>query len=128
MWSVNGTWIGGRAGDLDLRRVQLKTAPPEDHLVARRGGDLNELLAQADRTATDGDVLGSEIRTEVFGQRRLELHAAVVGVAVDDVGGSLDGRAHAGQRAEDGFVAGQFDGARHRLTRNINWQPGQLRP
>ena len=53
-----------RAGDLDQRRIQLEAAPAEDHLVARRGGDLNELLAQADRTAADGDVLGGEARAQ----------------------------------------------------------------
>ena len=129
MWSVNGTWIGGGAGHLNLRRIQLKAAPAEDHLVAHRRGDLHELLAQAHRAAADGDVLGRRSRrTHMAGQRGLELYAAVVGVAVDQVGGAFDGGADAGQRAEHRLVAGKFDGARHGLAGNVNRQPGQRGP
>ncbi|AGL29255.1 hypothetical protein J113_26325 [Mycobacterium tuberculosis CAS/NITR204] len=70
---------GDSAGDPDLWWIELKAAPAEDHFVTNRGGDLNELLAEADRAATDGDVLGSEVRAKMPGQRGLELHAAVAG-------------------------------------------------
>lgn len=126
MWSVNGNLDGDSAGDPDLWWIELKAAPAEDHFVTNRGGDLNELLAEADRAATDGDVLGSEVRAKMPGQRGLELHAAVVGVAVDRVGSPVDGGTDAGQRAEHGFVAGQLDGARHRFAGHINRQPSQL--
>ena len=122
----------GGAGDLDLQRVELEAAPAEHHLVAGRGGDLDELLAQAHRSAADGDVLGSPTagvapdRVHVLGQRRLELDAAVVGVAVDAVGGALDRRADAGQRAVNGLVAGQFDRARHGLAGDVDRQLGQF--
>ena len=63
----------------------------------------NRPLAQAHRPAADGDVLGPQppatadpAGVQVLRQRRLELGAAVVRVAVDDIGGALDGRADAG--------------------------------
>src|SRR6185312_10103431 len=52
---------GGRTGHLDDGQVALEAAPADHHLVAGRGGDLNQLLAQRDRAATDGDVLGDDI-------------------------------------------------------------------
>ena len=88
------------------------------------GGDLDQLLAQADRTAPHGDLLGREV--QVLGECVLEFEAAVVGVAVDDVGRPLDRRANAGQRPEHRLVAGQLDGARNRLARHVNGEPVQL--
>ena len=35
VWSVKRHLDRGRAGDLNLGRVELEAAPPEDHLVAR---------------------------------------------------------------------------------------------
>ena len=61
VWSVSGTWTAVAPASADLQRVDLEAAPAEQHLVADRGGDLDELLAQADRSATDGDVLGREV-------------------------------------------------------------------
>ncbi len=117
MWSVSGTWHRGGAGGAGLQRVDLEAAPAEQHLVADGRGDLDQLLAQADRPAADGDVLGGEI--DVLGQPVLELDVAVVRVAVDVVGGLLDGRPHAGQRAVHRLVAGELDRARHRLARRV---------
>src|ERR1700730_1176006 len=61
----------------------------------------------------------------MLGQCGLELNAAVVRVAVDDVGGPLNCRADTGQRAEYRLVAGEFDRTRHRLAWDVNWEPGQ---
>ena len=63
---------------------------------------------------------------QVLGQRRFEVDAAVVRVAVDGVGGPLDSGADAGQRPEDGLVAGQFDRARDRLAGNVRRQLGHF--
>ena len=123
----------GGAGEADLQRVDLEAAPAEQHLVARRGADLDELLAQAHRSAADGDVLGSPTAgaarpsgVQVFGQGRFEVGAAVVRVAVDAVGGPLDRRPDAGQRALHGLVAGQFDRARDGLAGYVDRQLGQF--
>jgi hypothetical protein len=105
------------AGDPDLQRVHLERAPAEHHLVAGRGGDLDELLAQADRTASGGNMLRSEIH--VLGQALFEFDVTVVGIAVQGVGGLLDRGSHPGQRPVHGLVAGQFDRTRDGLARCI---------
>ena len=46
VWSVNGTLTAVAPATWTDRRVELEATPAEDHLVAGRGGDLNELLAQ----------------------------------------------------------------------------------
>ena len=43
-----------------LQRVDLEAAPAEHHLVADGRGDLDQLLAQADRAAAHRDVLRRE--------------------------------------------------------------------
>ena len=116
----------GGAGGADLQRVDLEAAPAVQHLVADGGGDLDQLLAQADRPAADGDVLRGEGPVDVLGQALLQLDVAVVGIAVDVVGGLLDRGPHAGQRPVHRLVAGDLDGARHRLARGIGGQIGQF--
>ena len=86
--------------------------------------DPNELLAQADRAAPDRDLLGREV--QVVGECRLEIHAPVVGVAVDEVGSPFDRGPDAGQRAEHRLVAGQFDGTGHGLAGHVDAKPCQL--
>ena len=117
----------GGACRADLQRVDLEAAPAVHHLVADGRGDLDELLAQADRTAPHRDVLRREGSVvHVLGQVILQLDVPVVRVAVDDVGGLVDGGPHAGQRAVHRLVAGDLDRTRHRLARGVGGQIGQL--
>ena len=116
---------GGGARGAGLQRVDLEAAPAVDHLVADRRGDLDELLAQAHRPAADRDVLGGEV--DVLGQPLPQLDVAVVRVAVDGVGGLLDGRPHAGQRPVHRLVACDLDRTRHRPARRVGRQIGQFR-
>ena len=118
---------GRGAGGAHLQRVDLEAAPAEQHLVADGRGDLDQLLAQADRPASDRDVLGREgTVVDVLGQAFLELDIPVVGIAIDVVGGLLDGGPHAGQRPVHRLVAGDLDRARHRLARGVCGQVGQF--
>ena len=65
-------------------------------------------------------------KSTVLGQVFLELDVAVVGIAVDVVGGLLDRGPNAGQRPVHGLVAGDLDRAWHRLARGIGRQIGQF--
>ena len=90
MWSRQRHLHGRGARGADLQRVDLEAAPAEHHLVADGGGDLDELLAQADRPAAHRDVLrGEGAVVDVLGEAFPQLDVAVVGVAVDGVGRGL---------------------------------------
>ena len=87
--------------------------------------DLDELLAQAHRSAAGRHVLSAE--PDMLGQPVAQRGVAVVRVAVGGGQGSFDGFGHAGQRGEHRLVAGEFDRSGDRLTFDVGWQRGDLR-
>lgn len=108
---TQGDRHGRGARGADLQRIDLETAPREQHFVADGRCDLYQLLAQTHRSAAHRDVLGREIH--VLGKAFPQVKIPVVGVAVDQIGGLEDRLADTGKWSVDGFVARDLDCARN---------------